>query len=132
MPFYHITHSTPLSPTQRQSLATSITHLHSTTFNAPSLFVNIKFSPSSSAPDDTYFVGGKPKPPRNVIFAYVRGGGTRSKEDFDKLAKDIEGLWDETVEEKGTLQACFVVPGLVARERGLVIPDVSEFSMFCV
>ena len=55
----------------------------------------------------------------------MRGGGSRGKEAFDKLASDIEGLWDETVGEKGTLQACFVVPGLVARERGLVIPDVS-------
>lgn len=67
-----------------------------------------------------------------MIFAYVRGGGTRSKEAFDKLARDIEGLWDETVGEVGTLQAAFVVPGLVARERGLVIPDVSEFQILKV
>lgn len=55
----------------------------------------------------------------------MRGGGTRGKEAFDKLAKDIEELWDSIVGEKGTMGAVFVVPGIVARERGFVIPDVS-------
>jgi phenylpyruvate tautomerase PptA (4-oxalocrotonate tautomerase family) len=129
MPFYHITHSTPLTPTQRQAFASSLTSLHSTTFTAPSLFVNIKFSPfSNPSNSSSFFVGGKLKEEKtNVVFAYVRGGGTRGKEAFDKLARDIEGLWDSTVGGEETLGGVFVVPGIVARERGFVIPEVISF-----
>ncbi|KAF4629101.1 hypothetical protein G7Y89_g9048 [Cudoniella acicularis] len=131
MPFYHVQHSVSLDASQRQSLPTKITHLHSTTFNAPSLFVNIKFSPSPSGQDSNeehYFIGGKLKASgqTNVIFAYVRGGGSRSQSAFDKLAEEVEKIWDEVTGLKGSLQAVFIVSGIVARERGLRIPPVGE------
>ncbi|KAH6679161.1 hypothetical protein B0J14DRAFT_580185 [Halenospora varia] len=130
MPFYDIQHSTPLSPSQKSSLATQITQLHSTTFNTPSLFVNIKFSlpqsSSTSSADPNFFVGGKPKTALNYIWAHVRGGGGRSQEHFDRLAESIEGIWDDVIGEKGSLQAVFIVPGIVARERGLRIPPAGE------
>ncbi|KAH8684336.1 hypothetical protein BGZ60DRAFT_164463 [Tricladium varicosporioides] len=130
MPFYNIEHSIPLSPSQKSSLAKQITNLHSIKFNAPSLFVNIKFSPldSSSATliDPNFFVGGKPKAGLNYIWAHVRGGGGRSQEHFDKLAESVEEIWNDVTGEKGTLQAVFIVPGIVARERGLRIPPAGE------
>jgi phenylpyruvate tautomerase PptA (4-oxalocrotonate tautomerase family) len=132
MPFYHIQHTVPLPASRRQDLATAITNLHAQTFNTPSLFVNIKFTLISFAdlPDEDYFVGGNRRSQsqgKNVIFAYVRGGGGRGQAGFDKLAKEVEGLWYKTVgaDREFRLQAVFIVPGLVARERGLAIPVVS-------
>jgi hypothetical protein len=108
-----------------QDLATSITNLHAQTFNTPSLFVNIKFTSPQDPFSEDYFVGGNRRSGTNFIFAYVRGGGGRGQAGFDKLAKEIEGFWNEVVSKGEKLQAVFIVPGLVARERGLAIPVVS-------
>jgi phenylpyruvate tautomerase PptA (4-oxalocrotonate tautomerase family) len=133
MPFYEITHSYPLTPTQRQLIAERITDLHSTTFNAPSLFVNINFSPITSSED--YFYGGKRRPNTNRIFAHVRSGPSRSSKDFDRLAEDIDGIWDDVVGLKEgdsrvgnekVLQCVFVVPGITAREEGFAIPPAGQ------
>ncbi|KUJ23272.1 uncharacterized protein LY89DRAFT_777055 [Mollisia scopiformis] len=175
MPFYEIIHHTNLTHTQRETLASEITTLHSKTFSAPTHFVNIKFSPSHNAsilapssptvPD--YFVAGRARTHPNLIFAHVRGGASRSNVAFAKLAEDIEKIWDDVVglpmyhpsgrpaethptqasqgggdekekekeggekeKEKGInwnderrLQAVFIVPGLIARESGLAIPE---------
>jgi phenylpyruvate tautomerase PptA (4-oxalocrotonate tautomerase family) len=129
MPFYEIQHSTPLSPTQKHDLAQTTTRLHSTTFNAPSLFVNVKFT---DVDNEDYFIGGRKRDGANRIFVHVRGGGTRSHEAFAELAKEIEKLWydmlgvkmDGNLGEK-ELYAVFIVPGIVAREKGFAIPEVS-------
>ncbi|EPE25671.1 cis-3-chloroacrylic acid dehalogenase, putative [Glarea lozoyensis ATCC 20868] len=126
MPFYHIQHSASLAPSQRQNLATSLTNLHAQTFNTPSLFVNIKFTAHADSNAEDFFVGGNRKDGTNVIFAYVRGGGGRGQEGFDKLAKEMEACWDEVVGNQEKLQGIFIVPGLVARERGLAIPVVGK------
>ena len=124
MPFYHIQHTVHLNPAQRQELATTLTSLHSQTFNAPSLFVNIKFTARIDSKAEDFFVGGNRKDAINVIFAYVRGGGGRGQEVFDNLAKEMEACWNAVVGNKDRLQGVFIVPGVVARERSLAIPVV--------
>ena len=130
MPFYEIQHSTPLTPEQRQSLAERITDLHAITFTAPRLFVNVRFT--SLANEEDYFYGGKQRPGTNRIVAFVRSGGSRSSEMMDKLAEEVEGIWDDVVKGSGgngyekVLQAVAIVPGLTAREEGFAIPAVSS------
>ncbi|CAI6071399.1 unnamed protein product [Clonostachys chloroleuca] len=129
MPFYEISHSYSLTPADREALANGITSLHCTTFNTPSLFVNILFSPIK---DEEYWYGGKRKTNSNRIFAHVRGGSNRSSESFAKLAKDLEAIWDNVVGKEESdvgpgnlkiLQAVFIIPGITAREEGLAIPQ---------
>jgi phenylpyruvate tautomerase PptA (4-oxalocrotonate tautomerase family) len=129
MPFYHIQHTTSLSPSQRQDFATFLTNLHAQTFNTPSLFVNIKFTAHAHSDSEDFFVGGNRKDGTNVIFAFVRGGGARGQAGFDKLAKDMEQGWDEVVGQGSKLRGVFILPGLVARERSLAIPVVSIYSL---
>jgi phenylpyruvate tautomerase PptA (4-oxalocrotonate tautomerase family) len=133
MPFYEISHTYPLTPADREALAKGITSLHCTTFNTPSLFVNILFSPIKG---EEYWYGGKRKTNSNRVFAHVRGGSSRTSESFAKLAKDLEAIWDNVVGKKESdvgpgnlkiLQAIFIIPGITAREEGLAIPQVSWF-----
>lgn len=134
MPFYEVQHSFPLTPTQKSALAANITNLHATTFSAPSLFVNVKFSPLPASED--YYIGGQLRPNTNRIFAHVRSGQGRGDEAFAKLAASIETIWNEVVEggegdfgvgNVKMLHGVFVVPGLTAREQGFAIPVVSFF-----
>ncbi|KAL2068994.1 hypothetical protein VTL71DRAFT_15332 [Oculimacula yallundae] len=135
MPFYEIQHSLPLSPSQRTTLAQSITTLHATSFNAPTIFVNVKFTPNTT--DEGYFIGGEHRPSTNRIFVHVRSGKGRGDEAFAKLAKDVEDVWDRAVgREKGdgeagkgmekVLHAVFIVPGITVREQGMAIPLAGE------
>lgn len=134
MPFYDIQHALSLTPAQHQKLAQAITHLHAHTFKAPSLFVNIKFTERQI---DKYFIGGHERSNVNRIFVHLRSGSSRSPEVLAKLAQDVERVWYETwgiinYEQtmkrnevgKKELQAVFIIPGLVAREKGVSIPKV--------
>ncbi|KPM43798.1 hypothetical protein AK830_g2744 [Neonectria ditissima] len=134
MPFYDVSHSYPLDGAQRQQIAERVTALHCTMFNAPALFVNIRFSPIK---DEEYWYGGKQKKNTNRIFAHVRSGSNRSDEAFAQLAKELEAIWDEVVGRKSSdigpnnakvLQAVFVIPGITAREEGLAIPPAGTES----
>ncbi|KAL6250125.1 hypothetical protein RBB50_002426 [Rhinocladiella similis] len=125
MPFYEIIltidqiqHTYPLTPTQKHSIARSITHLHSTTFLTPSLFVNVVFQylPASSSSastnpadstaneqedDPTYYLAGDPVSHHphgpNRILAQVRTSPARTKAIFDDLATRIEKAWYDAV-----------------------------------
>lgn len=134
MPFYEIQHSLILTPTQRTKLAKDLTTLHSTTFNAPSLFVNVRFV-ALNDPDEDYFYGGERRLGTNRIFAFVRSGPSRGAEILDKLGEEIEKVWDGVVGRKvggvglgneNVLQGVFIVPGLTAREEGFAIPLAGE------
>ncbi|KAH7409355.1 hypothetical protein BKA64DRAFT_394764 [Cadophora sp. MPI-SDFR-AT-0126] len=133
MPFYDIQHSLPLNASQRASLAKDLTTLHATSFNAPTIFVNVKFTPN--AQDEGYFVGGEHRPSTNRIFVHVRSGKGRGDEAFARLAADVEKVWDRVVgrgeEDAGAgnlkvLHAVFIVPGITAREQGFAIPLAGE------
>ena len=76
----------------------------------------------------------------NRILAMVRKGETRTKEDFDELARLIEESWYEVVDRVDTggaarpagsvrggekLHLIFFYPMLAARENGVTLPGVS-------
>ncbi|KAK7430431.1 hypothetical protein QQZ08_002950 [Neonectria magnoliae] len=132
MPFYDVSYCYPLDDAQRQEIAERITTLHCTMFNAPALFVNIRFSPIK---DEEYWYGGKRKANTNRIFGHVRSGSNRSQEAFAQLAEEIETIWSEVVGKTPSdigpsnhriLQAVFIIPGITAREEGLTIPPVNR------
>ena len=154
MPFYEVIHSYPLEPSQRQTLAESITKLHAHTFTTPSFFVNVKFT-QCDASDKSYFVAGVPKTTAtNRIHANVRTSASRTKASFDKLAAEIEEAWYDAIDgEKQTegkdegkrpgavdatdrdVQAkelLFVVfyPMIAVRERGMTISEAGKEKEF--
>lgn len=93
MPIYEVYHSFPLTATERQHLATSITNLHCTAFTTPSFFVHVRFV-AQDATDGTYYMAGKPRMENtNRIIGIVRQSPSRKKEDFDRLAVQIEDAW---------------------------------------
>ena len=152
MPLYEIYHSSPLNRQHKNQLAQQLTHLHTTTFTTPSLFVNVNFIDFDASSED-YYVAGTSRPnSANRITGMVRISEKRKKADFDKLAKGIEDAWnvvvrglgpdggkvdadgdkkegkvDETEKEREAkrLHAAFLYPMVAARERGVVIPTVS-------
>ena len=115
MPLYTVQHSCPLSTPQQDELAAAITRLHTQKFTAPSLFVNVTFTDTSSQP--TYVAGKRvctfppfkrPLVPssstntvsqtiKNSILAHVRHGPSRRQEDYNDLCKSIHEAWDRIV-----------------------------------
>lgn len=89
-----IPHSLPLIASQRSDIAKSITELYNKTFNAPSIFINVRFVPVM---DEDYYCGGKRKPGTNRIFVYTRGCGGRTAETFAILAERVERIWNNTI-----------------------------------
>lgn len=135
MPFYEIHHACTLTDSQKQDLATSITTLHTTTFNTPRLIVNIRFSPLPDS--DSYFIAGKLRKP-NQIFAHVRTGGGRSTQQFNELCADVTKAWDEICgqlpkvkrsapDQDRSLGGVFVLGDIVAgMEKGFPIPETGK------
>lgn len=155
MPLYEVQHSYPLTAKQYQQLAEKITHLHSTTFLTPSLFVHVKFT-THDASRNTYFLAGKPlTASTNRIIGMVRTSEKRTKKHFDDLAAQIEEAWydvvsgkkieegknegkrkDEVDDSEGTRQAKKLI--VVAfysmvniRENGHVVPSVRLMLAVC-
>lgn len=145
MPFYNVEHSFPLTLEQKSHLADRITKLHAQTFTTPSIFVQVKYY-QQDASSHNHFVGGKSRDETtNRIIAYVRSSAERKKEHFDKLAEQIENAWyialgeraeegDEGKQKKETPQrekdakellSIGFVGGLVGREKGFLLPEVS-------
>ncbi|KAK4980141.1 hypothetical protein LTR42_000448 [Elasticomyces elasticus] len=93
MPFYEVKHTTPLTVSQKDELANAITTIHSTKFSTPKLFVNVEFQDTSNA---STYVGGKQKA-ANHLFAHVRSGSSRRREDWEDLTSQLQAAWDKTV-----------------------------------
>ncbi|KAK5702600.1 hypothetical protein LTR97_003545 [Elasticomyces elasticus] len=93
MPFYEVKHTTPLTVSQKDELANAITTIHSTKFSTPKLFVNVEFQDTSNA---STYVGGKQKA-ANHLFAHVRSGPSRRREDWEDLTSQLQAAWDKTV-----------------------------------
>lgn len=78
MPAYEVEHVVPLSEDQKDQLAEAITRIHSTQFNAPRLFVNVRITDTSK--HQTYVAGKRvsghtsPFPPssRHIAYEYLR------------------------------------------------------------
>ena len=95
MPLYAIHHSTPLTPSQRQSLASSITFLHCITFSAPSAFVNISFHPSPA--DTSVFVGGR-ECRTNYILGHLRPRANNG-ENLSLIVREVTKIWNAVVRD---------------------------------
>ncbi|KAF4548169.1 Hypothetical protein D9617_31g064050 [Elsinoe fawcettii] len=142
MPLYQIYHSYPLSQEQKQTLASSVTKLHATTFTTPSFFVHVRFIPEDSA-GVNYFMAGKPHENNaNRIVGIVRVSETRTRADFDKLGEKIEQAWYDAVkgssaggdeetaleqdEDGKRLLMVVFTPMITIRENGMVIPEAGK------
>ncbi|KAF2659153.1 hypothetical protein K491DRAFT_216495 [Lophiostoma macrostomum CBS 122681] len=90
MPHYAVHTSITLTNAQRQALATGLTDLHSSTFSAPPLFVNVTFH--DSAPT---FVAGRAAQ-TNYIHAFIRPRPLAASTLSD-LTNAVTELWDKTV-----------------------------------
>jgi hypothetical protein len=93
MPLYLISHATPLSSSQRDTLAAEITKIHTSLFTTPSLFVNVRFTP---ADQHVGYVGGK-KVQTNSISAHVRYGPARGRDMYLQLVGKVAELWGNVV-----------------------------------
>ncbi|KAK5730781.1 hypothetical protein LTR15_000719 [Elasticomyces elasticus] len=78
---------------EKDELANAITIIHSTKFSTPKLFVNVEFQDTSDA---STYVGGKQKA-ANHLFAHVRSGPSRRREDWEDLTSQLQAAWDKTV-----------------------------------
>lgn len=152
MPFYEVEHCIPLNKNQRDDLAKAITHIHSRKFTTPSLFVNIRFTNSS---EHCNYVAGKEVHKYsdadkretltdclqcviNRVIAHVRAGGSRTKEDFDDLTRQILDAWNQIVKPDGSrekeLKRVFVIGAITTgMESGFFLPKVSIiFSNYAI
>jgi len=93
MPFYEIKHHISLTLSQKDELAEAITTIHSTKFSTPKLFVNVDFQDVSQS---STYVGGKRRT-ANHLFANVRNGPSRTREDWADLSTQIQQAWDKIV-----------------------------------
>lgn len=130
-------------------MAQKLTHLHSTIFVTPSIFVNVKFTPSTALENEgDYFLAGEPVTPRspNRIIGLVRTGPSRTKEMFDDLSANIEEAWYDVVNNESSddgknnsalngyklsvdrnakkLHWISLIPIMGVRENGVKIPEV--------
>lgn len=98
MPLYTITHTTPLSGTKKDKLASALTTLHATKFTTPKMFVNVRFVNAEHTHVETYVAGksmeGKEN---NYLEAHVRAGAERPKALFAELAEEMVKIWEEVV-----------------------------------
>jgi len=119
MPLYLISHATPLSSSQKDTLASEITKVHTSLFTTPSLFVNVRFTP---ADQHVGYVGGK-KIQTNSISAHVRHGPARGKEMYDSLVRKVSEVWGSVVKEDKDIRI-FVLGDIVAGfEHGFTLPE---------
>jgi hypothetical protein len=93
MPLYEFSHTVSLSSAQQDTLAQGVTKIHTELFSAPSLFVNVRFTPASSF---VGYVGGK-KSSVNSVTGHVRHGPSRTPEMYEELMGKISGLWGDVV-----------------------------------
>ncbi|KAM3453973.1 hypothetical protein MY4038_004681 [Beauveria bassiana] len=140
MPYYEVNHSLPLTDAQRQSLAQAITKIHATTFNTPTMFVNVRFVKEDLAQGNLFIAGVRETRTSNIIISYVRTSAARTKADFDQVAKELEDAWYDVVgkgaktsehpylveDPETRLHAIGMLPIVTAREAGFTIPVAGE------
>lgn len=115
MPTYEVEHVCPLTEKQQDALASAITDCHATLFGAPKFFVNVRITDIST--HRTYVAGKRVRPgmslvrtsisqpvsphflqsSTNRIFAYVRGGPSRTQKHYDELCSSLIAAWDKIV-----------------------------------
>ncbi|QDS73485.1 hypothetical protein FKW77_009168 [Venturia effusa] len=126
MPLYTITHTTPLSSTKKDKLATALTNLHATKFTTPKMFVNIRFVNAEHYRIETYVAGkameGKEN---NYLEAHVRAGAERPKELFAELAEEMVKIWEDVVRHDSI--RVFIYGDIIGGyEYGFPIPEAGK------
>merc|ERR1711939_397210 len=92
--------------------------IHTNIFTAPSLFVNVRFSPASQY---TGYVGGK-RSQVNTIQGHVRHGPSRTPVMYEELTSKINELWGEVVKSDRDVRI-FIMGDIVAGyEHGVALP----------
>lgn len=135
MPSYEVRYDIPLTATQKDTIAATITHIHSQKFSTLKNFVNVKLIDVSDT--DTY-VGGRRRT-SNMIFAHVRTGPSRTQADWDDLTAQLNQMWKDIVvnqplpQAKGkpepdrTLRGVFVIGSILGgSEAGMVLPAAGK------
>ena len=124
MPLYDVEHVIPLTPEQQEALAKAFTELHSTRFNTPRFFLNVRYTDSSK---QVVFRGGK-RAVYNRLILRTRVGEQRSKDLYDEHCKDLIKIWGGVVGSEGELElrTVWVLGALTtAVECGIARPRVS-------
>lgn len=124
MPLYDVEHVTPLTADQQSALAIAFTDLHSTRFNTPRAFLNVRYTDASN---QVVFRGGK-RVSYNRVILRTRVGEQRSKELYDEHCRDIVRGWERVVGREGQsgLRTVWVMGALTtAVECGIARPRVS-------
>lgn len=153
MPIYNVEHSFPLKAQQKEALAEKITYIHTRAFTTLSIFVQVKYHHTNASTND-HFAGGKARSEAsNRIMGYVRSSPSRTRADFLDVVEKIEHAWyvvvgeradedeeddkdkdkkkkdnkeeSQTVKDAKQLLSVSLHPGLVGREKGFEIPEVS-------
>lgn len=126
MPLYTITHTTPLSTTKKDKLATLLTTLHATKFTTPKLFVNIRFVNAEHNRVETY-VAGNPMQGKenNYLEAHLRAGSERPKELFNELAQEMVKIWEEVVRDD-SIRVIIYGDIVAGYEYGFLIPEAGK------
>ena len=127
MPLYDIEHVTPLTAEQQEALAKAFTELHSTRFNTPRFFLNVRYTDASK---QVVFRGGR-RVLYNRLILRTRVGEQRSKDLYDEHCNDLIRIWEGIVGTAGTLQlrTVWVLGALTtAVECGIARPRVSARS----
>lgn len=128
MPLYDIEYVCPLTLTQQEDLAIALTDLHSTRFNTPRCFLNVRYTDASN---QVVFRGGVRRKYNRVIMR-TRAGENRSREMYIEHCRDVVAEWERIVGKEGEegLRTVWVMGALTtALEAGIARPKV-YFSSF--
>ncbi|KAK6529353.1 hypothetical protein TWF281_008530 [Arthrobotrys megalospora] len=97
MPFYQVFHSIDLTPSQKDSLAQSITEAHTAATGALKMFVNVEFYHNTNP---FQYVGGLRRP-NNKLIGWVRPRGEVGEDLMKEVAKEIYEGWNNIVGSAG-------------------------------
>ena len=129
MPFYNFYHALPLTPEQKQDLATAVTNSHSRIFSALTALVNVNFVDVSRANN---FIAGEIQKVPNTVEGKVRTGGGRTREMYEQMCEELIAAWDKIVRRGNTevgpdeLRVA-LMGGLVCLvEGGYLIPEAGK------
>jgi phenylpyruvate tautomerase PptA (4-oxalocrotonate tautomerase family) len=108
-----------LSPEQRATLASEITHQHMIISGEPASFIHVIFETVS--PDST-FVGGKPAP-NAILLGIIREG--RSTEVRARLLKELWAMYKKAtgVEDDQLFVSVTEIPPSDSMVYGAILPD---------
>lgn len=130
MPLYDIEHVIPLTESQQEALAKAFTAIHCTRFQAPSFFINVRFTDVSA---QRVYRGGVLRYYNRAILR-TRVSETRTREQYGEHCRELIKAWDEIIEpesiqskHKKTLRTVWIMGALTtAVEMGFQRPAAGQ------